>query len=175
MIEEEQVRQCAQLLARKASLQQVRLSLRYLPTLFTTEYFPSIVAELKTLSGVVNGFFEGAEAVLSGQELTIILRNGGREILCQAGVDRLIQQIIRDHFSISLSVIFAESQDTASVQAVEPAPMLVREPATQVHTSPVVPSSFRRSGGNNGGNFRRSGAVKDTPEEISVDFTEAAF
>ena len=117
LIEMGHINQCALQLAQKANLKKVGLTMKYLPTLFTAEYLPSIVCELKTLSGVVNGFFEGAEAELSGQELLIRLKNGGREILQQAGVDKLIEKIVRDHFSLSLAVSFLEEGTLAGAAA----------------------------------------------------------
>lgn len=117
----EHVFQCARQLAEKAALKKVGLTMKYLPTLFTTEYLPSIVTELKTQCGVVNGFFEGAQAELSGQELRIRLHNGGRDILQKASVDRRIQEIIREHFSMSLAVVF-EEDGQVDVSQLEPPP-----------------------------------------------------
>ena len=134
LIEMGHINQCALQLAQKANLKKVGLTMKYLPTLFTAEYLPSIVYELKTLSGVVNGFFEGAEAELSGQELLIRLKNGGREILQQAGVDKLIEKIVRDHFSLSLAVSFLE-EGTLDVSQLEPPPVV----PPPVEPPPVVP------------------------------------
>lgn len=142
LIEMGHINQCALQLAQKANLKKVGLTMKYLPTLFTAEYLPSIVYELKTLSGVVNGFFEGAEAELSGQELLIRLKNGGREILQQAGVDKLIEKIVRDHFSLSLAVSFLE-EGILDVSQLEPPPVVVREPIPAAHPG----SGHRNSGG----------------------------
>ena len=172
LIEMGHINQCTLQLAQKANLKKVGLTMKYLPTLFTAEYLPSIVCELKTLSGVVNGFFEGAEAELSGQELLIRLKNGGREILQQAGVDKLIEKIVRDHFSLSLAVSFLE-EGTLDVSQLEPPPVVVREPIPAAHPAPAPQQ--RWNGGSGGSFSRRGGAIKDPPEEISIDFSQLQF
>lgn len=174
LVEAEHVQQCAQQLARKASLRQVHLTMKYLPTLFTPEYFPSIVSELKTMCGVVNGFFEDAEAFLDGQNLLIRLKNGGREILQQANVDKLIERIVRDHFSLSLSVAFEEDQAAEGILRLEPPPVVIREPVPAARPAAAAASPQQRWNGG-GGFSRRGGAVKETPEEISIDFSELQF
>src|SRR5699024_2412582 len=97
-IETDHVRECGQSIAQKAGLKRVRIQMKYLPTLFSVDCFPSLVTELKSRSGIVNGFFDGAEAVLEEDRLTVRLQNGGRDILLQAEADKLLERVIQELF-----------------------------------------------------------------------------
>ena len=48
---------------------------------------------------MVNGFFDGATAEFTGNKLTIELKNGGYDIIKQAGVDLQLLQLVQDQFS----------------------------------------------------------------------------
>ena len=77
----------------------VRLEPKYAPDQFTAEYFPTLVQFLKQQASVVNGFFDGATAEFSGNKLTVELKNGGYDIIKQAGVDLQLIQLVQDQFS----------------------------------------------------------------------------
>ena len=150
LVEAALVRECAASIARRTGLRQVSFQMKYLPDLFSVGYFPSLVAELKERCGVVNGFFEEAVPEFAGGVLTVRLQNGGRDILMQAGVDRLLETIIFERFSTRVSVVFD------GVVAVEEAPLpaapVVLPPDAVQAPKPAAPKSPPRwNGGGNGG------------------------
>ena len=62
-IQAQDVWECQRMISRAGNLNAVKLHMKYLPTLLNAGCFGSLVDELKTMSGVVNGFFDDAEAV----------------------------------------------------------------------------------------------------------------
>ena len=176
-IEADHVRECGQSIAQKAGLKRVRIQMKYLPTLFSVNCFPSLVTELKSRCGIVNGFFDGAEAVLEENLLTVRLQNGGRDILLQAGVDKLLERVIQEFFSLRVEVAF-DGVLQVEEQQIPQTPMVMKapEPApVHVQAKPAAPRWNGGNNGNGGGYPRRGGAVKDTPEDVAIDFTALHF
>lgn len=77
------------------------------PDLLSDEYFPEIVLFLKDKFPVVNGFFEGAKASLSGNVLNIELASGGYNLLKSAGVESALPSLISELFSVNVTVSFS--------------------------------------------------------------------
>ncbi len=174
IVEAALVKECGLSVARRAGLKRVAFQMKYLPNLFSVDYFPSLVHELKELSGVVNGFFEGASPEWDGSVLTVRLQNGGRDILMQAGVDRLLQKIIFERFSVRAEVVF-DGVLLVEEPVLPAEPVVIQQPEPSTPKPAAPKQAPRWNGGGNGGYSRRSGGVKDEPEEISVDFTALQF
>lgn len=79
---------------------------KYLPTLFTVDYFPQLIYELKKTYSVLNGYFDDSKLEYKDKVLTIELTKGGGLILEKYGVKKAISDLIRDEFSINVSVEF---------------------------------------------------------------------
>lgn len=88
------------------SLERFVIEPHFNPSLFCAEYFSEIVLFLKDKFSVVNGFFDGAEALFSDNVLEISLANGGYSLLKSAGIETALPSLIHDLFSISVSVKF---------------------------------------------------------------------
>lgn len=84
---------------------------KYAPNMLEVSYFPDIVQLLKRRFSVVNGFFDGAQAQLSGDTLRITLKNGGYKILEKAGINRILPELLFDLFSADIAVEFAGELD----------------------------------------------------------------
>lgn len=169
----ETVQQCSQMIAAKAGLKRMHIQMKYLPTMLRAEIFPALVSELKTRCGIVNGFFDNAEAVLEEGHLTVRLQNGGRDILLQAGVDKLLERIIQEMFSVRVEVSFEGILQVDERQA-PPEPMVMKLPE-QPAVRPQTKQAGPRWNGNGGGHPRRGGSVLEKPEDISIDFTALHF
>lgn len=87
---------------------------KYRPDMFSAEYFEDIVVHLKNICGVVNGFFDGAKASYSENNLNIELKNGGLKILEDAGTALKLRGLIEDLFSISPVVSFSGVTEVTS-------------------------------------------------------------
>ncbi|MDD6034229.1 MAG: PHP domain-containing protein, partial [Oscillospiraceae bacterium] len=175
-IEASRVHECQQMIAKAAELTLVRLQMKYLPTLLTADCFPSLVEELKTLSGVVNGFFDGAGAVLENGRLQVELKNGGRDLLLQAGVDRLLQKLIHDRFSQRVEVEFTGVTELQKDNYEVPPPITVPENVLNARPAPrPAPQQRPYGGGGGGGGYsRRNSGVKE-PTSVTIDFTDLQF
>ena len=75
---------------------------------FHTGYMDTVIAVLKKRAVVANGYFNGAQYSLSGKELNIELKKGGKDILADSGCDREIERIIREIFGFECSVTLTQ-------------------------------------------------------------------
>ncbi|WP_407926828.1 PolC-type DNA polymerase III [Caproicibacter fermentans] len=73
---------------------------------FSTEYFPSLIMELKRREASLNGTLTDSEAKLENGKLLIELKHGGGDMLLARHVDRMLAELIREEFGISLVVEF---------------------------------------------------------------------
>lgn len=73
---------------------------------FSTDYFPSIVAELKRREASLNGTFTDSQATLDHGKLLITLKHGGGDFLKARHIDRMIAELIREEFGMNLTVEF---------------------------------------------------------------------
>ena len=85
-------------------IESVRIMPRYTEESFTLEYFRDILIFLKRELSVINGFLDGADIVLKGNDIHITLKNGGYDILMQYRVPDRIRSIVSDMFSKLLNV-----------------------------------------------------------------------
>lgn len=75
---------------------------------FHTGYMDFVTEILKKRVVVANGYFNGAQYSLSGKELNIELKKGGREILVDAGCDKELENIIRNIFDFQCTVTLTQ-------------------------------------------------------------------
>ena len=90
----------------RLEIHAVRLHPRYTPELFTMTYFPDLVMFLKREMTVVNGFIDGAEVTLDGDNLHIQLHNGGYDILQKYHVADFFSGLLEQLFSKPFHVEF---------------------------------------------------------------------
>ena len=94
----------------KMELKKAVIKPHYSKNLFDIKEIEKIVSPIRLTHTVVNGFFDGAEAELEDNILTLCLKKGGREILESQKIDTAISKIIYDQFGIDLDVSFLEVQ-----------------------------------------------------------------
>ena len=85
-------------------IETVRIMPRYTEESFNLEYFRDILIFLKRELSVINGFLDGADVVLEGNNIHITLKNGGYDILMQYHVPDRIRGIVKDMFSRLINV-----------------------------------------------------------------------
>ena len=174
IIKVEHIRECQRAIAKKAGLQSVRFTLKYLPTLFDISYFPELITELKGVCSVVNGFLDDAEAEFDGEVLHISLKNGGKNILMQAGADKQIERLVYERFTKKITASFEGVELVTEADFPEPPPIVIREapPAPAPRPSNGERPPFGNGGGNGG--FRRDSGVKD-PTPVTINFADMQF
>ncbi len=89
---------------RSLGLNKFMLCCRYAPALFNEKCMPDIVESLRSRVALINGYFEGAEYVLSGDVLDINLKGLGGDILLTAKVDQELEKFIGEMFSKNVKV-----------------------------------------------------------------------
>ncbi len=162
---------CQSAVLRETGLNLFKIRMKYLQTLFSADMLPSIVEELKTMNGVVNGFFEDASASYEGDTLHITLKNGGKQILEAAHVGRDIEKIIYDHFSLKVNVSFEGITELTDADYDVPPPLFAPPPSSEPARPKAPAGNYNASQGNgfSRGSFRRDNGVKE-PQPITINF-----
>ena len=99
----------------------VKLEMHYSQSLFDIDKIEKIISPVKTLNSAANGFFDGVEAELEDDTLTLCLKKGGKDILEAQKVDKDIAELIYKEFGIDLVISFMEVQTFDIEQAVREA------------------------------------------------------
>ncbi len=72
--------------------------------LFTTDYYPHLVTQLKRDTPSFNGSLNGSKATLNGNVLTVTLSHGGKNILQAKGFDKALAKLINEEFNLEFKV-----------------------------------------------------------------------
>lgn len=96
--------QFEQIVKEGLGISRVYLLTKYTPDMFSVSYYPELVYELKSKLAVVNGFLDESSASLFNDVLSIELQNGGAALMIKAGIERVVPQIVFEHFSRNISV-----------------------------------------------------------------------
>ena len=91
----------------------VRFVPKYDPSLFSYDYIPQIIIETEKIGEITKGFFIGCDYVLSEDSLTfsIPFNSNGIDFLTAGKVQKLIEDIIYNEFSLSYKVNIIEMED----------------------------------------------------------------
>lgn len=92
----------------KMELKKVVINVHYNKNLFDINEIEKIVSYIKRNHNVVNGFFDGVEAELEDNILTLCLKKGGKELLEAQGIATAVSELIYNQFGIDLDVSFME-------------------------------------------------------------------
>ncbi len=94
-------------------LRAVRLCPRYAADLFGAEQIPDLLMETNRRGIVANGFFNHCDYRLSGNTLTVEIpfSASGVSLIYDAETPRLMENIVREEFGVSLSVQIRQAQD----------------------------------------------------------------
>ena len=94
----------AKYLAEEMGLRGCVIVPQYSPELFCVDYINEIFAALREEGVPVNGFFNGAEGVLDGDNLQITLVNGGLSLLKECDCEGAISRLVIERFGRSVKV-----------------------------------------------------------------------
>ena len=93
-------------LTESLSVKSARISPRYPQELFSSDYFPQIIEELKRRDVLVNGFFNDCSVDFLDNKLTVYLSHGGYAVLKKARCEQLIRSIVAEEFSLDIQAAF---------------------------------------------------------------------
>ena len=105
-------------LCKKMNLNKVILVMKYPKNLFDIESIEKIISPIRQTSPVVNGFFEGVDAEMEDNTLTLCLKKGGRELLEAQKIDSELSKLIYNEFDIDLDISFMEVESFDMEKAV---------------------------------------------------------
>lgn len=97
----------------KVLLKRVRFVPHFAPEAFSQGAVTYILDELKFRGKTVNGFFNGVSSAISGDNLTLTLSHGGKDILERNYCDTEISKIIEEWFGRHISVSFKEDPEAS--------------------------------------------------------------
>lgn len=95
------------------------LNCRYTPALFNEKCMPDMVAVLKRRVYVVNGHMKYADFTYENGTVNVNINGVGYSILKNANVDRELEKIIREYFSVDVKVILNEGVTNAVAESSE--------------------------------------------------------
>ncbi len=141
---------------------------KYTPYMFSAEYFSELVSVLKQQSGIVNGFFDGADAEYDqdSKTLTVSLKNGGADILLSAGIDVKLKSIVYDMFSLPVTVKFSGVTSVSGEKAKEVISARTDNHGLAETISEPKPKSSKP---------REDKADKSEPETVTLSYTDLPF
>ena len=92
---------------RKAlALSIFNIECKYTPDKLTQEYFPEIFRFFKDRFPLVNGFFNDADVEITGDDVKVILKRGGYDLLEKNGASKKLSSLIEDMFSRKVNISF---------------------------------------------------------------------
>ncbi len=104
-------------------LKKAVLKIKYNKNLFDIDEIEKIISPIRLTHSAVNGFFDGVEAELEDNILTVCLKKGGKELLEGQQIDKVISNLIYEQFDIDLEVSFLQVEsfdiEKAVAQAVK--------------------------------------------------------
>ena len=91
----------------------VRFVPKYPASLFSYDYIPQIIVETEKIGEITKGFFIGCDYTLKSDclEFSIPFNSNGIDFLTAGKVQRTIEDIIFNEFSIKMSVVIKEMDD----------------------------------------------------------------
>lgn len=140
---------------RALGLQSCEIEPKFESSLFSSDYFPSVVYEVKKHIPASNGFLSDSSCTVRGDVLKIKLTHGGKEILINAGCDSFIERLILERFGLHITAEFCgETEITSDHPSFKE--MLNDEPVKITVTEPKRETREERSARGNGGNNEAS-------------------
>lgn len=85
----------------------LRIKPKFTKELFTAEYYPQLVLQLKRDTPSFNGSLNDSTATLNGDVLTVQLSHGGKDILQKKGFDKALAKIINEEFDLQLNIEYS--------------------------------------------------------------------
>ena len=95
------------------------LNCRYTPALFNERCIPDMIEILKRRMYVVNGHMKNADYSYINNIVNININGVGYNTLKNANIDRELEKIIREHFSIDVQVTLSEGISNISEKSAE--------------------------------------------------------
>lgn len=108
---------------------------------FLISYIDKVVSVLRERITVANGYFNGVEYSLNGNEIKIHLKKGGKDILENAECGKEAEKIIRQIFGFDSVVVFSEDENFDSQSALDSMQKKADEEYKREHNIPDLPVS----------------------------------
>lgn len=111
-------------IARAMELKKVNLHPEFFNSAYSVDNIENILKYASRLTPIINGFFDGAEAEEEDNQLTIFLKKGGKDMLEQKEIDKLILKMLYELFRVDYdNVCFLEVEAFDMEKAVREAAM----------------------------------------------------
>lgn len=111
-------------IARAMELKKVILLPQFFTDSYSVDNIENILKYASRQTPIINGFFDGAEAEVEDNQLTVFLKKGGKDMLEQKGIDKLILDTLYDLFNVDYdNVNFLEVEAFDMDKAVRQAAM----------------------------------------------------
>ncbi|MBR5473122.1 MAG: PHP domain-containing protein, partial [Clostridia bacterium] len=110
-------------------LEDVTVNVSFLSSAFCVDAVEDIVAEIRAKNIIFNGFFNEAQYNLDGDELKIILKYGGYDLICDGGFEKNFKLIAKNRFDRDIKISFDGVLHDAPIILPEVEPVAVQKSA----------------------------------------------
>ena len=110
-----------QSICEKMKLKKAVINMKYSKSLFDINNIETIISPIRQTHTVVNGFFDGVEAEMEDNTLTLCLKKGGKDVLEAQKIDSKISRMIYEQFDVDIDVSFMEVESFDIEKAVREA------------------------------------------------------
>ena len=93
-----------QKIAKLLSLSSAVIKPKFLPSMFSADYFPQLYLAVKHDIPSINGTLNNAQVKFEGNTLTINLQNGGKNLLDAKGFDKALSRLVFEEFDLNINV-----------------------------------------------------------------------
>lgn len=91
-------------IAKLLSLSSAVIKPKFLPSMFSADYFPQLYLAVKHHIPSINGTLNNAQIKFEGNTLTINLQNGGKNLLDAKGFDKAFSRLVFEEFDLNINV-----------------------------------------------------------------------
>lgn len=98
------------------NLNNILLSLKFNKAALCEQALIDAADELKIKKAAVNGYFNGADYCISGENISVDLKHGGLESIVACGFDNELKLYIKEHFDRDITVSFTGQTENAEIE-----------------------------------------------------------
>ena len=129
-------------------VEKINLLCRYRPEMFSINYYNELILKLKRKLAVVNGFLDNADVSFADSRISIVLKNGGYDLLMKSNFCGELSRLIKEEFDIDISAELSGEHNVTD-EAYE---KMIKEAAAALpkHTEQITVSAMPQTASSNG-------------------------
>ncbi|MBQ8227660.1 MAG: PolC-type DNA polymerase III [Clostridia bacterium] len=123
------------------NLSDIKAEYYFEPELFSEDFLPVLANDIKDTFSAGNSFLENAEYIITNDNIKIVLKRNGKDILKQLGVEEYIVKTVRQKFSKAVNVHIESSAEGGEFDEKKALEQLQQQEASKVKLPVEKPKS----------------------------------